>query len=175
MGQYRLGCLESGHFSVWARRGGRGSSGHMIGNIHNPQYSQWCLMKNYSDISYFVRAAEEGLVRPRMGTCDQCDSSLPSSPPGLCSGQGKATTGLLVKDIFYFVLLLSDHCSRQLLQEMKFLHIFQIKICVNVKFSWLGRSMSTFMFTFCAGKFKLFTTYFTLKRGLSCVNSHVTF
>ena len=104
-----------------------------------------------------------------------CDSSLPSSPPGLCSGQGKATTGLLVKDIFYFVLLLSDHCSRQLLQEMKFLHIFQIKICVNVKFSWLGRSMSTFMFTFCAGKFKLFTTYFTLKRGLSCVNSHVTF
>ena len=36
----------------------------MIGNIHNPQYSQWCLMKNYSDISYFVRPAEEGLVRP---------------------------------------------------------------------------------------------------------------
>ena len=107
----------------------------MIGNIHNPQYSQWCLMKNYSDISYFVRAAEEGLVRPRMGTHDRCDSSLSSSPPGLCSGQGKATTGLLVKDIFYCVLLLIAHCSRQLLQEMKFLHIFQIKICVNVKFS----------------------------------------
>ena len=77
MGQYRLGCLESGHFSVVSEEG---SSGHMIGNIHNPQYSQWCLMKNYSDISYFVRAAEEGLVRPRMGTHDQCDSSLPSSP-----------------------------------------------------------------------------------------------
>ena len=134
MGQYRLGCLESGHFSV-VSEARRGSSGHMIGNIHNPQYSQWCLMKNYSDISYFVRAAEEGLVRPRMGTRDQCDSSLPSSPPGLCSGQGKATTGLLVKDIFYCVLLLIAHCSRQLLQEMKFLHIFQIKICVNVKFS----------------------------------------
>ena len=85
MGQYRLGCLESGHFSV-VSEARRGSSGHMIGNIHNPQYSQWCLMKNYSDISYFVRAAEEGLVRPRMGTCVTSVTAV-SPPPLLGSAQ----------------------------------------------------------------------------------------
>ena len=43
MGQYRLGCLESGHFSVWARRGGRGAVVIWLGTftIHNTHNGAW--------------------------------------------------------------------------------------------------------------------------------------